>query len=295
LPRSRDDLELVQHLNTRANRAKQRGDLARAKAYLAAALKINPSNDESAFCYAEVAEAEGNLVGARKVYQNIATEGAKSVSRVAAFVALGNLELRQRRAKKAKQAFTAGLDVCTEDAPEWHRNWIRAQALCGLGILEGQFGNMIAASEFFCDGLRLAPNDTPLLVNTAWCYTEMGKPFEALFYLSRAIEIEPDRGDWLYELGSLYESVGETHLARLNYERALKSNDERAREPLNLLPPDTGDMWFVTGTKYEIDGQFDAAIGCYKCAIALGHARAAERVRALSAKHSDDADSSASG
>jgi tetratricopeptide (TPR) repeat protein len=115
----------------------------------------------------------------------------------------------------------------------------------------------------------------------AWCYVDMGKTYAALHALTTALEIEPHRGDWAYEVGKLYHEVGKPHLARRWYERALQMGEDRARKSLDVLPSETAEQWYDTGQEYEAAGEFAIAQRCYERALRMGESRAREALDRL--------------
>ena len=87
------------------------------------------------------------------------------------------------------------------------------------GLLYATYGNDAEAIKFYKKALQIEPENSNALFNMGVSYSSMGKYDQAIDVLNRVIFLAPDNGDFLYGLGWVYLLKGESAKA-LEYIRS---------------------------------------------------------------------------
>ena len=78
------------------------------------------------------------------------------------------------------------------------------------GLLYATYGNDAEAIKFYKKALQIEPENSNALFNMGVSYSSMGKYDQAIDVLNQAIFLAPDNGDYLYGLGWAYLLKGES-------------------------------------------------------------------------------------
>jgi tetratricopeptide (TPR) repeat protein len=126
---------------------------------------------------------------------------------------------------KSKQAVNWLLDSRTGRIKNRFRsNLNRAWYLVGSGYYH--MGRLKKASDAFRRALKYWRDDIEALIAMGHCYDEMEKPKIAERYLRRALVIDKDRDDVLYNLGNALFDQGRFFEAATVYKRVSNGADE---------------------------------------------------------------------
>ena len=83
------------------------------------------------------------------------------------------------------------------------------------------------AIKCFRNAIRHWPEDWQSLMAIANCYSEMALPRWSIFYLRRAIELQPKNASLLFNLGNAYADRGDFDAAQKEYLKASKVSDKQ--------------------------------------------------------------------
>lgn len=221
------------------------GEFQTAIAVLREAISTNPQNEgaiyELAYCYDRLGDHENAI----KSYSDFIDENpysytswynlANAYSKLenfekaiwaydycllinpefgAAYFNLGNAYMGQEKFRLAIEQFTKCMEMDGDDPI----------ALCYVGECYEQLNELPLAKMFYQRSMDLAP-----LLADAWLGMGIvldleGKTFEALAFLMKAIELDPENGSYFHVLAGAYEKLNEFDLAEENYIKCLKQD-----------------------------------------------------------------------
>jgi tetratricopeptide (TPR) repeat protein len=261
--------------------AKDCGDLAHARAQYEKALRLAPDLPAAMCGLAAVEGREGNLPAAEALLRAVIASSAPSSVRAGASIALANGLFSQGSWDEAFDSYANALSIDITETYPGERDWLTAHAYGGMGAVEARRENIVAAAELYTTALQHAPDHAPTLANLALLYDRMNRPAAAIHALTKALALEPERGEWWFDLGDIYRDAGKPHMARRAYEWAIDKGEEGVGEALAELPPETPDQWYETGREYVIAGDAANAAHAFRLALALGDKRAEAKLRKL--------------
>ena len=178
------------------------------------ALALDPSDGRAYLGVARSLEADGDLAGARAVYD----AGTRATQGENAFLwqAWAVLEERQGQLPRARALFDAATAADKRHAAAWH----------GWGMLEKRAGNFQRARDLFVRGLRLVPDSMPkefLYQSLGVMAAERGRTDEAREHFAAGAKTPAGRKSAaLWQAWALAEQAsGATDAARSLLQRAL--------------------------------------------------------------------------
>lgn len=129
---------------------------------------------------------------------------------------------------------------------------------------QGKPNEAAALCQFWYDQLnrRLGLNEhrlhrSVLLYNIAQVYTSIGSNEEAIFYLTSAMEMDPNYSEYYNDRGNLYLKMGRLEEACKDYLRAIE------------LSPPYWEVWSNLGRCYRLMNQMALSIGAYSTCLDL--------------------------
>lgn len=169
-------------------------------------------------------------------------------------------EQRLLRAEQliANGRFEEAVTVCTAVLQEDLRN---IEALFLLGTVAFQKNSWHAASEFFSEAVRNAPDNPTLLNNLGLAYLESGRNSrpvdsiqlkQAITVLKKALALKSDYVAAWKNLGVAYRELGDSAGAYHSFTNGL------SHDPANAS------LWLSLGSLYTGEYSFDRAIECYR-------------------------------
>jgi tetratricopeptide (TPR) repeat protein len=213
------------------------------------AMTLNPKNEgaiyELAFCYDQL----GDYKNAIKSYSDFIDENPYSYT---SWYNLGNAYSKLEKNEKAIWAY----DYCLIINPDFgaaHFNLGNSYlamekyrlaieefqkcmeldgddpvALCYIGEAYEQLNELSLARLFYQQSIDMAPMLPDAWLGMGIVYDLEGKTFEALTFILKAIELDPENAGMFHVLAGAYEKLNEIELAQENYEISLKmdSRDE---------------------------------------------------------------------
>jgi predicted O-linked N-acetylglucosamine transferase (SPINDLY family) len=190
------------------------------------------------------------------------------------------VESTEQRVQQAEQLISDGLideavTVCTAVLQEDLRN---IEALFLLGTVAFRKSSWHAASEFFSEAVRNAPDNPTLLNNLGLAYLESGRNSSpvgrvqlelAVTTLKKALVLKPDYVAAWKNLGVAYRELGDSEGAYHSFTNGL------SHDPANAS------LWLSLGSLYTGEYSFDRAIECYRRLMRLNPEDPAEVLNRL--------------
>ena len=254
----------------------EKGDLAKAEAYLLKALALKPDNQEAynnlGVVYSKARRPEDAIAHLEKAL-------ALDPKYVEAYRNLGNTYRKLGRREEAKQAYEKALSVRPDyalayaglgnlaqddkDFVEAARLYKKAldvdpgcvEAYNNLGVIQQKEGGE-KALDYYLQAVERDPTNADAYSNLALAYQQAGRQKEALAAYQRLFELDPGHAAGRNNLGNLYQSMGNAEDAIASYEKALESDPENA------------DACFNLGNMYRQAGRLDDAVAMYTKAVA---------------------------
>lgn len=206
------------------------------------AIKINPLNEgaiyELAFCYDQLGEYENAI----KSYSDFIDENPYSYT---SWYNLGNAYSKLENFEKAIWAYDYCLIINEEFGPahfnlgnaflsqEKFRQSIDSfqkcmdidgddpVALCYIGEAYEQLGELQMAKMFYQQTIDLAPMLPDAWLGMGIVQDLEGKTFEALTFILKALELDPENAGIYHVLAGAYEKLNEKEIADENYIKSL--------------------------------------------------------------------------
>lgn len=130
-----------------------------------------------------------------------------------------------------QQATTLAFKKAVQYAPA---SWVNLSAYANSLFYEKRYEEALVQYEKLRE---MMPGDPGVLLQTGRSYLEMGEPGKALEFFSKAIQIDPKRGEVYLWMGMAHVVLGRADEAVKAFEtaKALTPNDPRIREGLSKL------------------------------------------------------------
>lgn len=205
----RDNPEDVELLNLAAGFLLAIGDVTAAAGALDKALAVQPGHVPSLVGLARARLAQGDLDAAEATYRRALSHDAGSVD-----ARIGLAEISGRRGKP-------------EDAKRWleevrsgDARAIASRLLLARLYLSGQ--ETAKAAKVVTEALEAAPGRADVLAAAGALYLDFNQHDQALGYLRRAVDLEPERPDLWIAMARAQSAQGFAPAARESIERALR-------------------------------------------------------------------------
>ncbi|HYH00924.1 MAG TPA: tetratricopeptide repeat protein [Terriglobales bacterium] len=184
---------------------------------------------------ADVGQSEQALSQARSLLQG--TPEDREV-----YLALGQINSRLKRWKEAEEDINKALQLSAKPEEKSYVNFLLAS------VYERQ-KKFDAAEQLFKQRLASDPNDAMVLNYLGYMLADRGVRLqEALGYLKRAVQLDPQNGAYLDSIGWAYFKLGNYELAEDNLRRASEraQNDPTIQDHLGELYVKTGRLKLAT-------------------------------------------------
>ncbi len=145
-----------------------------------------------------------------------------------------------------------------------------AMAYTNLGVAYGKTGQYKKAIFYLKKAIELNPRDPDNYNNLAIAYGKLGFHQQAIDILQKVIKLHPEEGIYYYNLGIAYGKLG-------NYQKAIETLNRAIK-----LKPDFGKAYYHRGLGYLSQGLHDKAMEDFRKAAELGYKRAIEALKTLS-------------
>jgi len=205
-----------------------------------------------------------------------------------AWYRVGQVSRDQARWSEALSAFRRALEEDTWGGLDEER----ANAYHQAASLLFRGSRWAEALSLLQEALSIAPDSADLWGDLAWAsYQSDGDFAQALIYIQRALELDPNDVDLLLRAGDLYRldeqydeafqwAVQARDIApdnvwtvvaqgRIEFDRGDYATAVRAFSDAVTLAPDTARAYFWLGRAYQADSQWTAAVEAYKTAFEL--------------------------
>ena len=106
--------------------------------------------------------------------------------------------------------------------------WFDKGALCAT------YGNDQAAIKYFQKALALDPNRSDAVFEQGISYGQLGQFDKAVTLVDRAIEMDPENGLYHYGRGRVHLLAGNDELAEVDFQKAARLDDEDAQNYLEI-------------------------------------------------------------
>ncbi len=103
------------------------------------------------------------------------------------------------------------MGVCAQDQGLSQRQMRKYQALFLEAVCQREAGNLVAYYRMLERAVKVNPDGAEALYELARCGMSLDTPVPVVEYLERAHEINPDNGDYTYELGRVYLALSDPH------------------------------------------------------------------------------------
>jgi tetratricopeptide (TPR) repeat protein len=163
-------------------------------------------------------------------------DGATSDEQRGVWLAIGQMNVRQRRYKDAEDAFDKAEPLTTKKEDKTYMFFLR-------GELAERQKQMDRAEQYFQQALDLDPQNAMTLNYMGYMWADKGiKLPDALKMIKRAVDIEPMNGAYLDSLGWVYFKMGEYELSEDNLRQAVNRTQTDPTVHMHL-----GDLYEKTG------------------------------------------------
>jgi tetratricopeptide (TPR) repeat protein len=165
------------------------------------------------------------------------------------WLAIGQMNVRQRRWKDAEEALDKADPLATKKEDRTYLFFMR-------GELAERQKHLDQAEQFFNQALNLDPENAMTLNYLGYMWADKGvKLPEALKMIRKAVEIEPMNGAYLDSLGWVYFKMGEYELAEDNLRQAVNRDQTDPTVHMHL-----GDLYEKTGRIRLAAAQWELSI-----------------------------------
>lgn len=229
----------------------------------AQALTCCPGHPLAEHALACLARQCGALDEARDRFVALAERPGEPAYRADSLLNLARIEHERGNIGEAAARYESVLEVRLDEARDYDRARLPAEAYCGLACIEREAGNAEQSRRYIELALEHCPRHPLALTYLAhdWCRRE--RPAQAVATAQRATHLDPGwAGSWS-ALGEAYHVAGERDQARNCFERAKALGDDEAALSLAIM------IWQ--------DGDKDAA---QRRLLAIVTGRGEDRVRA---------------
>ena len=133
---------------------------------------------------------------------------------------LGNAYMAQKRWDSAIEYYEQAIESSLYATPHF--------PMSNLGAVYYEQGDYRRSEKYYLEALKLQSDFVQALRGIARTYLATGRVDDAIFKLQKAVRINPDAAVLFYELGTAYQSAGNSRDARAAYKQVIHLAPESA-------------------------------------------------------------------
>jgi Flp pilus assembly protein TadD len=238
LARNPNDPHVLNHLG-QVHLGKQ--DYPQACKFFKKAVEVDPGNAEAHF---NLGLAYMGMRSAGPAEAELRTAVSLTPSETTARNALGKLYLAEGRLAEAEEQFRRSVEITPS-----------VLGYTSLGTIDWERGDAKSAEQEWREALKLAPNDSWLLISLGLACMSQGRYTEAVAYFRQAAGLKPNDPLPHLNLGIAYGKLGQNGSAEAEYLTALSLDPANSQAHLQL-----GDLYVSLGRREEALKEFQVAL-----------------------------------